>query len=421
MRLWIGNAGRSFAVLLLVLHVGACVNPDGTSESFVVRDSAGIRIVESKEPVLPLGSWTVSNEPVLDIGGDDSDEMQNLHRVAAAAVLSDGRVVVAHSPAPMVRWFAADGAYLTGAGRPSGGPGEFGGGEDAWIYTMWPIEGDSIATWEHSARRMQVFDPAGRYARSVFIELPKERPLRTYPQIAGRSRTGFVAFLAPSWGLGPLGEKKRDDFIYLAYGADGSFQRRLARLPGFEAFTMEMRIPGQSEPFRAEGRPPFSKPVSSWVHEDRFFYGSADRYEIAVYDFEGRLTELIRKNVPNQPVTPDIVAAYKKQRLAAAASSPAPSARTVPGLDDLPYPDSLPAYRRLRVDREGWLWVQTYDLPGDTTVIWSVFDRSRRWITDVGLPKAWQVYDVGADYILAVVKDDFDVEHVAKFSLLRRE
>ncbi len=184
---------------------------------------------------------------------------------------------------------------------------------------------------------------------------------------------------------------------------------------------MEVSFPGRTEPRRVEGRPPFARYPVHWIHEDRFYYGSGDRYEIAVHDLQGTVLSLIRKRVPNRPVTPAVVTAYKEQRLAAEATAdPAGSARRRYDLDDLPYPDSLPAYRRLRVDRGGWLWVQDYDLASDTTVAWSIFDPAGRWITEMEVPRTWQITDIGADYILTIIRDDLDVEHVVKFALIRK-
>ncbi|HUE97046.1 MAG TPA: hypothetical protein VMN39_10320 [Longimicrobiaceae bacterium] len=402
---------------LLGLLIAGCSPPDAAREAVAIRDSSGIRIVENGEPLLGEGSWSVSAEPLLQIGVADGDERQDLHRVAGAIVLSDGRVVVANLPAPMVRWYGADGAFLVGAGRPGGGPGEFGPGEGAWIHSLWALEGDSVGTWEHSSRRLQVFGPEGSFVRAVVLDLPPDMPPSTYPQIAGLSGAGFVAFLDPGAEMGALGEPMRDDWIYLRYRPDGSYAGRLASLPGPEMFTMEVEFPTRPEPFRTRGRPPFAKVPSTWVQAGRFYYGSGDRYEIAVYGLDGALVELVRKAVPNRPVTPAMREADQERRRAAASTRTEPKTR--PAGDELPYPDSLPAFRQLRLDREGWLWVQDYGLPGEMLSSWSVFDPAGRWVTDLQLPTRWRILDIGPDYILALMRDEMDVESVHKFGLVR--
>ena len=235
--------------------------------------------------------------------------------------------------------------------------------------------------------------------------------------MAGRSQTGFVAYLYLMSGPGGLGEKRRDDFLYLAYAADGKYRRSLARLPGFESFTMEVHLPGRPEPLRSQGRPPFSRLPLSWVHGDRFYYGSSYYFEVAVYDLDGEMTQLVGREVAREPVTSAMISDYKKQFSTTSESAP----RMVPGVDDLPYPDSLPPYRRLWVDREGWLWIQRYDAPSDTVVTWSVFNPNGRWETDVVVPRTWQIQDIGMDYVLALIRDDLDIERIGRFALSRRE
>ena len=48
-----------------------------------------------------------------------------------------------------------------------------------------------------------------------------------------------------------------------------------------------------------------------------------------------------------------------------------------------------------------------------------LFDPSGRWITTLTMPVAFEIHDIGEDYILGVWKDDMDVEYVRMFSLER--
>jgi hypothetical protein len=354
---------------------------------------------------------------LVEFGASDHDSMQALHRVAGAVVLNNGRIVVAHSPTPMVRWYSANGGFLYGTGRPGGGPGEFGGGENAWIARLWPLPADSVATWEHSARRMQVFDPAGRYARSVTLELPPRMHQLAYPHIVGRWRTGFVAFLSSPFQTGTLWEVTRDTFAYLRYDSSGRYLDVLARLPGWTMVTVEDRVRGRT--MRSMGRLPFATNAVTWVHGDRFYYGPADRFEIVVFDSAGKLHQLIRRREGQRLLSAQVIAAYKANRLATMPPGPArgQAERT---FEQMPFPDSLPAYRRIMVDREGALWVQEYDLPGAASVTWSVFDRAGIWLTNVEIPQTLEVRDIGRDYILVQVRDELDIEHIRRYALLGR-
>ena len=109
----------------------------------MVRDSAGIRIVENTTPLWQEGEeWHLSPEPVVDIGGGDVEENQ-LFRVAGALRLSDGRIVVGNGGTHELRFYTGDGAFVRSVGRRSDGPGEF---QDLrWVRRL---RGDSlIAIW----------------------------------------------------------------------------------------------------------------------------------------------------------------------------------------------------------------------------------------------------------------------------------
>jgi hypothetical protein len=72
------------------------------------------------------------------------------------------------------------------------------------------------------------------------------------------------------------------------------------------------------------------------------------------------------------------------------------------------------------VDQTGTLWVNAYGMPGADSTTWSVFDADGRWLSDIMLPEAWQILDVGQDYILALTRDELDIERVQKHRLHRR-
>lgn len=101
---------------------------------------------------------------------------------------------------------------------------------------------------------------------------------------------------------------------------------------------------------------------------------------MAVYGLGGALRTRIRKDVPNRPVTAGI----------------------------------------RREGRKGWLWVQEYVLPGEEAACWSVVEPDGRWVTDVEIPTAWRVQDIGRDYVLSVVRMPLEVEHVELFALAGR-
>jgi hypothetical protein len=383
-----------------------------------VRDSAGIRIVTSAGPA-SVEPWAVDSEPTVAIGGNVSDSMHALFRVTAAVRLDDGRIAITHSPAPMIRWYDETGEYLHGAGRPGGGHGEFGSGEGAWISTMRALPAESVATWEHPARRMQVFDGEGRFIRAVVLDLPTDMPTGSYPQMIDRFGNGFAAFLIPNEQTRNVGDIWRYDLTFLLYTQDGAYAGEIMRAPGFTNFTRMVRLPDGRE-FKSNGRPPFSlQPVMS-ARGNVLVYGSNERYELSYVDTLGRVTMLVRRPRSRRAITSEFLDKYRRDALDRAPDDPAIRRQWEEELSSYPYPDSLPPYRRIRIDRTGALWVNDYDVPGQDSTRWSVFGQDGSWQADVVLPADWQLLELGEDYLLVLTQDELDIERVEQHGLHRR-
>jgi hypothetical protein len=85
----------------------------------------------------------------------------------------------------------------------------------------------------------------------------------------------------------------------------------------------------------------------------------------------------------------------------------------------------------LYVDRTGNLWTLEPPRPRDNTFVtqfndtspkaqvWSVFDSSGKWLGPVQTPGNFLVFEIGADYVLGVWRDEFDVEHVRQYALIK--
>ena len=88
-------------------------------------------------------------------------------------------------------------------------------------------------------------------------------------------------------------------------------------------------------------------------------------------------------------------------------------------LESVPIPEFLPAIRALRVDSEGFLWVEAFRRLGERVATWSVFDPSDGWLGDLTLEAGLQPLDIGVDYLLVLLRDDLDVEYVRLLDLHR--
>ena len=173
-------------VIALVI-LAACGDNVSRPDTAVVRDSAGVRIVENSRPLWQPGEeWRLSPDPVVDIGGGDMEEDQ-LFRVVGALRLSDDRVIVANGGTNEIRFYGPGGAFLSASGGEGEGPGEFRG-----LDAIRRLRGDSLFARDGRLYRGSVFDGQGRFIRAV------------QPQVPGRPTNSEIVFddgiiLASSW------------------------------------------------------------------------------------------------------------------------------------------------------------------------------------------------------------------------------
>lgn len=150
------------SILLALLLVVSCDRgPDATTRMLPI-DSAGVRIAES-DPSSSDATCTISEEPILVIGDDETDERQWFSYVRGAGRLSDGSIVAADRATAEVRIYDETGRHLRSMGRKGEGPGEFDDPFQLWVVagdTLWV--GDSMAPW-----RYNVFTAQGEFVRQV--------------------------------------------------------------------------------------------------------------------------------------------------------------------------------------------------------------------------------------------------------------
>ncbi len=403
------DAGRTLAFwpFALTLPLIACGGGADRSRGPVVRDSAGVTIVENREPAWPEGEgWRLSETPLIDIGALEGAPEYQLFRVVGAVRLSDGRIVLANAGTHQLRFYGADGTYLGASGREGDGPGEF---RD--MGRLWLLPPDSLLVWDWRTRRMSVFDDRGKFARSFLLRAPGGQGLPT-PVAVFPDRS----LLASEGPIYTPGERRtglrRDSVTYFRYDAEGAPLDTIGRFPGRELFvsTGEQFVIVMS---RAFGRQP-----QLAVHGAGFYFGASDRYEIGDYSVRGALRRLIRGPHVNLRVTPEHRQRYVQLQLEGTTDE-AWRARLRKLLAEMPFPETMPAYRDLVVDADGNLWVADFGPPGGERWRWTVFDGEGRMLGRVEMPAAPEIYAIGSDYVLGLWRDELDIEHVRLYQLIK--
>jgi hypothetical protein len=389
----------------LLPALAAC-GGDARAAGPVVRDSAGVRIVENSAPAWKEGEgWRLAAEPALDIGMLDGPAQYQFGRVTGAVRLGDGTVVVGDDQSKDLRFFDRTGRHVRTVGREGGGPGEF-----KAVGSLAAL-GDSLVVGDYNNRRVSVFGPDGRLVRAVPLDAGGSRDF-TFP--VGYLGDGSV--LLSSGGVFDGNARtgvSRDSVTYLRLAPAGGAPRRLGRFVGSEMFVQSGGGAVMVGP-RAFGR---SAEIS--VVPDGFFYGSSDTYQIGRYDASGRLLRLVRRPQATRAVTPADIERYRESRLKQAAEARGGRFRQMQekSLAAMSYPETMPAHGRIQADRAGNLWVSDFQVTPEDPGKWTVFDPEGRMLGTVSTPARFRVFEIGEDYVLGVWKDELDVDHVRLFAL----
>jgi hypothetical protein len=367
-----------------------------------------VTIVENSGPRWVEGvGWRLSDEPVLDIGVVEGDSMYQLDRVSGVLMLDDGRFVVANGGSSELRFYDANGRFLSATGRKGGGPGEF--EELMWVKKT---TGDSLLAYDWRNRRVSVFDTQGNFARSFGLRVLDQRG--GFPIYAGVFPDGTLLLATDMSFAGQQITEgaRRDSAIYYRCETDGSVIDTIGVFAGGESYSKK-----EGDTWMGGGLV-FGKFGQVAIFQGGFYYGSADRYEIGHYDIGGQLLRIIRLDRPNLDVTQSDIDTYVTNRIESARDD---SRRQLyqKMFEDMPFPDDMASYGQYVVDSEGNLWVADIRRPNDDQPRWKVFDPEGALLGTIEIPPRFVVYEIGSDFVLGRWRDDLDVEHIRLYELIK--
>src|SRR5690606_1239133 len=105
-----------------LLSMPGCGASESVRLGIVIRDSAGVRIVENGDAG---AACHLAAEPMLELGVLEGAPEYQLHGVVHAIRLPDGEVAIANAGSREVRLYDQNGRFLRAFGREGDGPGEF--------------------------------------------------------------------------------------------------------------------------------------------------------------------------------------------------------------------------------------------------------------------------------------------------------
>ena len=402
--IWTGGSVILILAAIFLPRLFYSPEPDGEAVPSQSWDSAGVEIVESVLPAWGEGEgWRVLPEPTLRIGVVDGDPAYQFDQVVGASRLADGTVVVGDGGAQEIRFFGTDGRHLRSAGHLGEGPGEFMG-----LSLVGVGPSGRVWAYDFSLRRITWFDPDG--AMASLTSLAMDPPVLN---AVGPLPNGTF-LLKQLWGatqVARAGESglRRDPVAWVRFDVGGALVDTVGSFPGREVYLTEEDGRG------VMSTPPFARNSVGTIRGGLVVVGAMERYEMEELSPDGELLRIMRIPGRVEEVKASDLEAYIQGRLATAPPERHPSIRQ--SLEDMPVPETLPAYGWMLSDAHGNLWVGAWANYPEVPPFWTVFDGEGRWLGDVGMPPGFFPMDIGEDWILGVERDEMDVEYVTLYPL----
>jgi hypothetical protein len=377
---------------------------DTLGDTIVVRTVAG-------------SAWRAAElELELLVGRTVGADHEMFGEIRGLAVAPSGDIYVYDHLVPAIRKFGPDGTYLRTLGRGGGGPGEY-KGSDGGIAVL--ADGRLLLR-DPGNGRFTVFGSDGQYLEAW----PGPRGVTTItPPVAGT----HGGFLTRVLARGSSAQVAR-------HAGDGSvidtvpIPIREVAVPNLEARTRAGAL--QTLPL------PLS-PSAIWAmnRDGEWFTAVTGHYEVDRWRTDGTVLRVALDRAP-VPLSPEERAAERER-----------AADLIHRLVDPgwqwtgpPIPEIKPVLRRLYGADDGRLWVLLHQpglpLPQEPgpdgrprpaqfrePVVFDVFDADGRYLGEVRAPEGFALIPepvFRSEYVWAVVLDELDVHHIARYRLVTR-
>ncbi|HEY8470714.1 MAG TPA: 6-bladed beta-propeller [Longimicrobiales bacterium] len=380
------------------------------------RDSAGVVIVENPGTGVwrPGEQWSVVEE--LRIGVAEGDPDYQFGNVAGIDADSDGRIYVLDQQAQELRIFDAQGTLLRTVGRAGSGPGEFSPGAGPVVVGR----GDTVLVPDILLQRVNRFVAGGEEAGSFPLPMAAGIPIAWAKTPDGRVAYQLMHFPLPGQ---PQPEGSTEAPI-VARGMDGSSDT-LAVLRAGTTFRMQGGAM-QIRMFEPE-------PVWDIAADGTIITAVNTDYRIEVRRPDGTVVRVIRKPFERAPVTEADREAFMELFRDAWRRAGVPPAAMQQLEQGVSFAEYYPALARIKVGPGNTIWVQqiktaamaqetgaAFNLQDAGSPRWDVFDADGRYLGVVEFPASFALMTFNGDVVYGVLRDELEVQYVARFRVVRK-
>ncbi|MDE2751704.1 MAG: 6-bladed beta-propeller [Gemmatimonadota bacterium] len=398
-------------VALTFFGCGGDTSP--ASPAAEVVDSAGVTIVTSQPGAAAYAELAL--EPSLSIGVLEGPEELLFDGIATVVRDGEGNFVVADNGAGEIRIFDAEGNHLRSFGGRGEGPGEF-----QALVGAWPLADGSIVAADRRLQRITRFDAEGSLLGTGALLGVDAMAMLTPVGISGsetflsRIRPFTMPSMDPESTMRSLEEAFEGDAAppeyFLRYRLDGTPVDTLAQHPGL---MMSVSASGSGAEMSLNLlRVPFSPDPSASGSIRGVAITGGRSYEVSVFDETGALNRIVRLAEAPTPRTDEHLEAHVRNSGNPFAQDEASIRQMIANYEELPLPESLPAYTDLRIADNGELWARRHSLRGASTVHWDVFGADGVYLGRVEVPSSFLIEEVSRGQVIGVSRDEFGVERV---------
>lgn len=401
---------------LLIVCCAQCSGLDDGHQAFVVRDSAGIAIVES------VGSGVGKNahglriaaKPTLQVGGADTEAFV-LDGVVDALVVADSLVVVASGGSGEIAFFGTDGDWRYSVGRIGGGPAEFNR-----LSALGILADGRLAAFDSGHKRISVFENTGELVRTVALATALQGEVVV---AIGWLESGTLVVRATTTEgtMAQQGQWRRLDTMaeVLLVDESGLPFGRSMRVQGDQSMSMLTAQSGNEYSFI--GLPNlFLRFFVGSARGARVAVGQTDRDEVTIADSNGEVVQLLRRSGRLRELTGKMIDRWVDFRIGRMSNED--TKREYRQLyEKMPFPSTLPAFRSVVLDEDGArLWIEEFELDvimSGREARWSVYAEDGRFLGEVMMPARVQPLRIGKDYLLGLWRDELGVEYVRLYGI----
>lgn len=400
-----GIAIGAMALAIYASHGPTVLVAQALRRNPVVRDSAGISIVENKPSVADVFSLAALPRLSIRIGRPDGPIERN--RSQAAELPANGLLVVTPAIDGRVAWARYDSAghrydFDSSAHPPVHVP--------TWIRR---VGHDTLVMWVFPENRFCALDLAGRQVAGLSYRNPDPAAgvVDWATDAAGILDDGaaFLGWRAAGVSTaGTLSRKLVDGWLYYLSGREPV---HLGMFSSGESFSWVQRDSAAGSIMLTFPAAAFARDVHIRLWGDRIYVGTGESYEIDVLSRQGMTTRIIRSLRPMRPVTAADVVAFR-------ASSPSALGSMGEARLDNALP-TVPAFSRIEVDDSGQLWVRDFRADAGLQE-WTAFDPDGLELGRLTIPVSSEVLAFGRSEVILSAADGAANEWIRVYAIIRK-